>query len=154
MLWRGDWAGNWKLGCRPSSAANKLYKPLCSLAHYLFIIYTLPLSNTDWRWLSMKTTNISELFYKVIPEIKKKQTKKDNFNSKSKLREYTVTEHKMLLRASWPQRKAGSNLYHYHNLWVSVFLFTKWVGNDNWMRSLFRSFPGSSASVTNGYVHF
>lgn len=32
---------------------------------------------------------------------------------------------KMLLSASWLQNKAENRVYHNHNLWASVFLFTK-----------------------------
>lgn len=46
-------------------------KTLSPLVHYLFTVDTLPISKTDWKWLSIKTTNVSELFYKVITQIKK-----------------------------------------------------------------------------------
>lgn len=59
-----------RLGCQQA------IKILSSLVHYLFTVYTLPISKTDWRWLSIKATNVSELFYEVITQIKKKATKK------------------------------------------------------------------------------
>lgn len=42
MLQSEGWAGSWKLGPSPSSAANRAVKTSL-LLHYLFTIYILPI---------------------------------------------------------------------------------------------------------------
>jgi hypothetical protein len=106
-----------RLGCQQA------IKILSSLVHYLFTVYTLPISKTDWRRLSIKATNVSELFYEVITQIKKKSNK-ETYSSKSKLWNSLKPGKGCELHS---HSGAKSKLYCYQNLRVSVSILLKGV---------------------------
>lgn len=119
-------------------------KPLCSQVHYLFTIYTLPISKTDQRWLSIKTTNVSEFFYEVN---NLRLKKKKSYSSKSKLREYVVMEQKCCYEFHGYRAKQETSCVIII-IRGSQFCYLQNELEMSQMKSLFRCFPGSDISIT------